>query len=96
MAHVVLAGASAGGHLAALLVQRMLREGVRPPIQGMLLFYPALDPKDSTQHTVRLPFSLPPLGVRTGMSALDARQVEPVEHLFLKEQHHMFHHVHPK
>ena len=86
MDHVVLAGTSAGGHLAALLVQRMLppgslqpssssysclgslrcffpavffmlmkghplrRESSHLPIRGMLLFYPALDPKDSKKH----------------------------------------------
>jgi len=77
LADVTIAGTSAGGHLAALLLAKLLRE---PPqknltLRAAMLFYPALDPADrfsTPPATVRLPFSCPFLGVRYyQMSALE-------------------------
>eukprot|EP00439_Symbiodinium_sp_Y106_P036725 s2692_g4.t1 len=75
LSKVSIAGTSAGGHIAALLLARMLNErsenaehGIR--VSAMLLFYPALDPADRTGNTVSSPFSCSCLGVRRGMSFL--------------------------
>ena len=77
LADVTIAGTSAGGHLAALLLAKLLQE---PPqknltLRAAMLFYPALDPADRFSMpaaTVRLPFSCPFLGVRYyQMSALE-------------------------
>ncbi|CAE7425922.1 lipC [Symbiodinium natans] len=71
LSDVSIAGTSAGGHLAALLLARSL--GERPSsirFRAALLFYPALDPGDRTGATVKSPFSCRCLGVRHGMSFL--------------------------
>lgn len=75
LSKVSIAGTSAGGHIAALLLARMLSDrsenaehGIR--VSAMLLFYPALDPADRTGNTVCSPFSCSCLGVRRGMSFL--------------------------
>ncbi|CAE7034416.1 lipC [Symbiodinium natans] len=74
LSNVSIAGTSAGGHLAALLLARMLHErgeltsSIR--FRAALLFYPALDPADRFGKTVKSPFSCSWLGVRRGMSFL--------------------------
>lgn len=70
---VTLAGTSAGGHLAALLLTKLLQDAKFALLpRAAMLFYPALDPSDRfTNSTVRLPFSCSPLGVRYKMSALE-------------------------
>eukprot|EP00913_Durusdinium_trenchii_P014496 g13598.t1 len=72
---LTIAGASAGGHLVALLLAEAVKKQLPLPVtfRAALLFYPALDPADRCGSTVRLPFSCSLLGVRYQMSALDAR-----------------------
>ncbi|OLP80221.1 Heat shock 70 kDa protein [Symbiodinium microadriaticum] len=67
LSDVSIAGASAGGHLAALLLARGA-SAIR--FRAVLLCYPALDPADRTGATVKSPFSCSVLGVRRGMSFL--------------------------
>lgn len=73
LSDLTFAGTSAGGHLAALLLTKLLQDAKFPKLpRAAMLFYPALDPSDRfTNSTVRLPFSCSPLGVRYKMSALE-------------------------
>ncbi|CAK9116658.1 unnamed protein product [Durusdinium trenchii] len=70
---LTIAGASAGGHLVALLLAEAVKKQLPLPVtfRAALLFYPALDPADRCRSTVRLPFSCSLLGVRYQMSALE-------------------------
>eukprot|EP00435_Cladocopium_sp_Y103_P058526 s51_g20.t1 len=75
LSDVTIAGTSAGGHLAALLLTKLLQDAKPMIPHAAMLFYPALDPADRfTNSTVRIPFSCSPLGVRYQMSALDGRE----------------------
>ncbi|CAE7715633.1 lipM [Symbiodinium sp. CCMP2456] len=67
LSDVSISGASAGGHLAALLLARGA-SAIR--FRAVLLCYPALDPADRTGATVKSPFSCSMLGVGRGMSFL--------------------------
>ena len=53
---VVLSGASAGGHIASLLMMQAYRDNIK--VVAMVLFYPALDPGDLTGVTARWPFNV--------------------------------------
>ncbi|CAK0808114.1 unnamed protein product, partial [Prorocentrum cordatum] len=67
---LAIGGASAGGHIASLLTLQAVEEGACP-VRSSLLFYPALDPKDSGGVTLHSPLGLPrPLGLRRGQSLL--------------------------
>ncbi|CAE7832604.1 HSP70 [Symbiodinium sp. CCMP2592] len=76
LSDVSIAGASAGGHLAALLLATPLqspslaRGASAIRFRAVLLCYPALDPADRSGATVKSPFSCSLLGVRRGMSFL--------------------------
>ncbi|CAE8643740.1 unnamed protein product [Polarella glacialis] len=69
---LTIAGASAGGHIATLLMTELLRETVpaQLSIRAAILFYPAVDPGDRANATIRFPVSLPCFGVRRGLSTL--------------------------
>lgn len=70
---VTFCGASAGGHIAALVMQHVQS---RPSdfrtlrVMTAVLFYPALDPGDLTGVTAFLPFSIWPLWYRSRESLL--------------------------
>lgn len=59
---LVVAGTSAGGHIVTLATNRALRHHRCPyGIRGVVLFYPAVDPLDSTGATARWPLGDLPL-----------------------------------
>jgi len=66
---VAIGGASAGGHLAALVALRAAREGLCR-VDALLLFYPVLDPRDVARATARALLPFPPLRLRYGQSLL--------------------------
>jgi len=65
---IVLSGASAGGHIASLMMIQAHEE--RIPLAASLLFYPALDPGDLSDVTSKFPIACKPLGVHAGQSML--------------------------
>eukprot|EP00929_Paragymnodinium_shiwhaense_P104152 TRINITY_DN68264_c0_g1_i1.p1 TRINITY_DN68264_c0_g1~~TRINITY_DN68264_c0_g1_i1.p1 ORF type:complete len:475 (-),score=46.05 TRINITY_DN68264_c0_g1_i1:39-1463(-) len=68
---IVVAGGSAGGHLATLLTYRMLKdEAYAKRLKANALIYPALDPRDVTQSTMTSPICIPCLRLSYGQSLL--------------------------
>jgi len=65
---IVVSGASAGGHIASLVIKQALSEDIF--IAGCLLFYPALDPGDITGVTATSPCTVQALRIRAGQSLL--------------------------
>lgn len=57
---ITLCGASAGGHIAAIVALQALREKICPSgIHSIVLFYPAIDLGDLTKATASLPLDCP-------------------------------------
>lgn len=68
---LVIAGTSAGGHIASLLVLRATSLHICPcGVCAVLLFYPAVDPTDMTGVTVHFPLKLPILRTHAGQSLM--------------------------
>merc|ERR1712137_1464783 len=68
-----ICGASAGGHIVALVMQHVQSRSSDFKTLGVttaVLFYPALDPGDLTGVTASLPFPIWPLRYRGGESLL--------------------------
>lgn len=66
---LVVSGASAGGHIAALLTL-LARSEPRLSLAALVLFYPALDPGDATGVTARSPLGISALRLASGQSLL--------------------------
>lgn len=65
---LVVAGASAGGHIISTLIPRIEPLGIN--VHGVVLFYPALDPGDRSRATARFPICCSPMKIRRGQSLL--------------------------
>eukprot|EP00928_Gymnodinium_smaydae_P056198 TRINITY_DN39618_c0_g1_i2.p1 TRINITY_DN39618_c0_g1~~TRINITY_DN39618_c0_g1_i2.p1 ORF type:complete len:436 (+),score=51.84 TRINITY_DN39618_c0_g1_i2:44-1351(+) len=66
--NLVVAGNSAGGHLAVLVTLRALQHDI--DVNGCVLGYPAVDPYDEDGLYASLPFAIHPLQYQRGQSVL--------------------------
>lgn len=66
-----LAGSSAGGHIAATIINHVMRTASSSSVHGVVLFYPPLDMTNETGAYASLPFSIPPLRYRKNQSLME-------------------------